>query len=147
MAIISNPSKAVTIEEFIECSDLVRISYNNLSLIQTISDDDTNIELVMFNVLDDYIEEFKERAKLVELSDEAHLKYYQAPKLLSYDLYRNTELDFIILRLNGIYDDKDFDMKKVYLLESTDMKDLCSQLYNAEKSFINSYNDEHNEEG
>lgn len=147
MAIISNPAKAVTIESFIDCAEIVRISYSSLALKETISDDDTNIEFVVFSVLDDYIDEFKECAKLVELSEDAYLKYYQAPKILAYDLYKNTELDFIILRLNGIYDDKDFDMKTVYLLESSDMKELCSQLYNSEKKFINSYNDEHNEEG
>lgn len=147
MAIISNPSKSVTIESFIDCAEIVRISYSSLALKETINDDDTNIEFVVFNVLDDYIDEFKERAKLVELSEDAYLKYYQAPKILAYDLYKNTELDFIILRLNGIYDDRDFDMKNVYLLESSDMKELCSQLYNSEKKFINSYNDEHNEEG
>lgn len=147
MAIISNPSKSVTIESFIECSDMVRISYNNLSLREIIKDGDNTIEFSIFNILDDYIDEFKEQAKAVELSDDAYLKYYQAPKLLAYDLYKNTELDFIILRLNGIYDDKDFDMRTVYLLESSVMKSLCSQLYNAEKNLMNTYNDKHNEEG
>lgn len=144
MAITSNPAKTTTVEEFINCEELIKISYSNLSLRIPV---DGDIDMVLYNVLDDYIEEFKERAVLVELSDEEYIKYCQAPKLIAYDFYKNTELDFIILRLNGIYDDKDLDMKNIYLLSKDDMKELTSQLYNAEKKFIQSYNDKHSEEG
>ncbi len=40
------------------------------------------------------------------------MKYKYRPKLLSYDIYDNAELYYIILRLNDLYNVKDFNLGK-----------------------------------
>lgn len=140
---ISIPKRTATVEEFIDLSDSVSISYNKLSLQNLLKD--SEISIVIFNVLDDYIDEIMEQTVQYELTSEEYIKYYQSPKLLSDRLYGTTELDFIIMRINGIYDPKDFIMRKIRLLKKSTMTTLLSQIYNANKKFIDEYNERNNE--
>lgn len=140
---ISTPKQTTTVEEFIDLADSVSISYNRLSLQNLLKD--SEVSIVIYNVLDDYIDEIMEETVYYEFTSEEYIKYYQSPKLLSDRLYNTTELDFIIMRINGIYDPKDFIMRKVRLIKKTTMNTLLSQIYNANKKFIESYNERNNE--
>lgn len=142
MAILT-PNLTATVEDLIDCGDTISVSYNSLSL-QNLSPDG-EVSIVMFNVLDDYFDEIYEQSTLYEFKYEEYQKYYQAPKLLSNYLYGTTELDFIIMRINGIYDPKDFVMRRVRILTKQRMTDILSQIYNANKKFINEYNERNNE--
>lgn len=130
------PSQCATIDEFIEAGAVVRITYSALSLIDQLID----VDFPSFNVIDDYMDDIKNEAIEVELNDEEARKYYQAPKLLANDIYKNSELDFIIMRLNGIYDEKDFVFKKLYLVRVDTMNTLLSKILNAEKKYIDDHN-------
>lgn len=130
------PSQCATIDEFIEAGAVVRITYSALSLIDQLID----VDFPSFNVIDDYMDDIKSEAIEVELNDEEARKYYQAPKLLANDIYKNSELDFIIMRLNGIYDEKDFVFKKLYLVRVDTMNTLLSKILNAEKKYIDDHN-------
>lgn len=132
-----------TVDEFIEASESMSITYNSLCMSNLLKDED--ISITIFNVIDDYIDEILEYANPVALSREDYDKYSQAPKLLSYRMYGTTEFDFIIMRINGIYDPKDFTMRKLKLLNKVDLTTILSQIYNANKKLIDVYNENHNE--
>lgn len=139
----SIPKLTTTVEGFIESSENIRMSYSNLSLKNLNKDND--ISLIVYNVLDDYIDELKEASVEYEFTNEEYIKFCQAPKLLADVLYNNTELDFIILRINGLYDPQEFTMRKIKILKRTTINDLLSQIYRSNKKFIDEYNQRNNE--
>lgn len=125
------------IEDYVENGDAIRMKYPTLSLCEVFED---TIEFPLFNVYDDYIDELKDMAVTIDLSDEEYRRYYQNPKLLCNDIYRNSELDFIIMRLNGIYDPKDFTSKHIYMLSQDNMSGALSKIYSSNKKMIDVYN-------
>lgn len=137
------PSQTSTVEDFIDTSDVIPMSYNILSLKNTLTNHD--ISIVVYNVLDDYYDEIMEKTVEYEFSNAEYDMYFQAPKLLSNYLYNNTELDFILMRINGIYDPKDFIMRKIRLISRIDMIGIISNIYNSNKKFIDEYNERNNE--
>lgn len=137
------PKQTATVEDFIDSADAINISYDILSLKNLLSNE--NVSIVVYNVLDDYYDEMMDITIDYEFSNAEFDKYFQAPKLLSNYLYGNTELDFIIMRINGIYDPKDLIMRTVKLIHKSDMITLISRIYNANKKFIDEYNERNNE--
>ena len=67
---------------------------------------------------------------------EVLLKYSYNPGLLAYDIYGSSELEFVILKLNGIIDPKDFDFPTIKLIEVDTMSEVLSNIYNAEYKYI-----------
>ena len=138
MATTASLGRKSTIDEFVDGGDSVLIKYSSLSLNEMMGDN--SIEFPIFNVYDDYIEELKSISEIIELDKEDWIKYYQAPKLLANHLYKNSELDFIIMRLNGIYDPKDFTSRTVRLVKASLLNEFLSKIYNSNKKFIQTYN-------
>src|SRR5574344_2109562 len=93
-----------TLAEFISYSNSTKISYNNLSFIDILDD----IKFPIVNIIDDYVDEIKDKSFDVTLSDKEYLKYKYRPKLLANDIYGNGEYYFIILAINGICNVKEF---------------------------------------
>lgn len=125
-----------SLDGFLKFSKLTTISYQNLSYIQPFK----GILFPIHNILDDYINEFKEKATLVKFSDDEYEKFKYKPRLLSNYLYDSTELFFVILALNGIATEKEFTSKILYLLKNDDMKKLLETIYTKEKYLIEDYN-------
>ena len=132
----TDPGKTSTIEEFIAFKNDDSISYNNLSF----RDKYDNIIYPIKNVIDDYIDELMELTIEVTMSDIEYLKYRYRPKLLAGYLYDNPELDFLIMRINGICNMKEFDSKTIKLVKEDDLSDFLTSVYNANKSDIDIYN-------
>lgn len=126
-----------TIEEYVDGGDSVKMKYPTLSLCDVF---DGYIEFPQFNIYDDYIYELKSLSQPIELTDENYMKYYQNPKLLCHDIYKNSELDFIIMRINGVYDPKDFTFKKINMLTQSDMNTCLSKIYSSNRKMIDIYN-------
>lgn len=139
MATTVSLGKQSTVDEFINGGDAVKIKYSTLSLNEMMGDN--MIEFPLFNVYDDYIEELESICDTIELEKEDYIKYYQAPKLLANDIYKNSELDFLIMRINGIYDPKDFTFKTIKMIKNSDLNIFLSKVYNSNKKFIESYNE------
>ena len=139
MATTVSLGKCSTIEEFVAGGDSVKMTYSNLSLNEMMGDG--MIEFPVFNVCDDYIDELIELSLTIELDKDSARKYYQAPKLLANDLYGNSELDFLVMRLNGIYDPKDFTFTKLKLLAKATMANVLSKINISNRQFIDTYNE------
>lgn len=127
-----------TIEQFIDSDSGSRsISYHNFSILDQKEIDGETVQFIDINILDDYLDEMKDLSVPVQLSDKELAKYSYNPGLLAYDLYGSIELEFVILKLNGIIDPKDFDFPSIRLLEPQVMEDLLSNIYSSEAKYIN----------
>ena len=134
---MANPKDTYTVEEFISAGESTVITYNNLSYLEKLSD---NSIVPIFNVLQDYIDELLTLSVTVELNDNEYLKYAYKPKLLAYDMYKNPELFFVILLINGICDVKEFTKRKIKMIPVSNMDKVLTYIYNAEKKTIDNYN-------
>lgn len=132
------PDKTYTIEEFIEAGKGVILTYQNLSLKSHI---DKNIKFPFKNVFNDYLPDFINTSviKNVQLTDEEFNKYKYRPKILAYDIYGTTDLDFVILAINRISTPKDFVYKKIKMISKNHLNELLTAIYNAEKDLIDKY--------
>ena len=128
----------VSIEDFINSKQEVYMSYDFMTLYDKIE----NGIFASYNVLNDYLDDIKNLAVEVTLSDEMFRKYEYKPKLLCYDIYGYKELYFIILVINEMISAKDFRKKKIKMLYVEDMNNLITHLIKAEKDLKDRNNDE-----
>lgn len=134
---VNNPAESYTIEQFIDLQVKDDITYQNFSILQS-SIDEPNTFYAIDNVIHRYIEDIKDQIKIVTVDDNYKLKYMYKPKVLSYDIYGATEMYFILMALNGIYNVKDFDLKdyKFKALDRDTMFSFASKVYNAEEETL-----------
>lgn len=135
----TNPELANTIDDFIASGkDAPLLTYYNFSIIQVEYSKDKTLEvqLTSNNLVNDYLDIFKEAGQKVQLSEQEKRKYYYNPDLLSYDLYGTTELDFIIMIMNGVISSNEFTIPTLLLIPKSELVDLLSRIYNAEQNYI-----------
>ena len=133
------PEYSNTINGFIEAGkDAPLLTYYNFSILQVEYSKDKKIrlELTASNLVTDYLDIFEDNAQKITLTDEDKRKYYYNPDLLSYDLYGTTDLDFIIMLMNGVISSNDFSMPSLKLISKTTLVDLMSRIYNAEQNYL-----------
>lgn len=135
----SNPELANTIDDFIAAGkDAPLLTYYNFSIIQVEISKDKKLEvqLTSDNLVNDYLDIFKERGIKIQLSEDEKRKYYYNPDLLSYDLYGTTELDFIIMIMNGVISSNEFTIPTLLLIPKSELVDLLSRIYNSEQNYL-----------
>lgn len=132
---ILDPDKTSTVEEFINAGISDEMTYNNFSILFKSSQQD-NIILSANNIIYDYMDEIKPYIVNVSLSEEEYIKYRYKPKLFAYDIYGSTELFFVVMAVNGIYDIKDFNRRNIKALYKKQLFELLNQIYNAESGYI-----------
>ena len=126
-----------TVQEFIDSnSGSKSVSYHNFSILDQKTINDEIIQFIDSNLIDDYMDELKSVIVNVQLSNKELLKYSYNPGLLAYDIYGSVELEFVILKLNGIIDPKDFDFPTIKLIQISSMEEILSNIYNAERRYI-----------
>jgi hypothetical protein len=131
-----------SIQQFISNKPTIGTDYQNMSLVE----ERGNIQFPVVNLItDDYFDEFKKASVKVELTEDEILKYKYRPKLLAYDIYDNAELYYIILRLNDLYNVKDFNLgrKYLYLIPKPKLKEYLSDIYTQENTNTKTFNDNH----
>lgn len=143
----SSPDMANSIEDFIAAGeDSAIISYYNFSILQVeYSKDKTlRIDFTIDNLINDYMDVLQEAAKKVKLTDAEKIKYFYNPDLLAYDIYGSTELDFVIMQMNGIIDPKDFDLPTLKLVYKSDLANIMNRIYSAENVYLTANRDLNN---
>ena len=123
------------LDAFILIGKSTTITYQKTSFCDYFQD----IEFPMYNVIWDYINELKEEAVPVLLTDKQFDTYKYKPRLLSMYLYGSTEFFFIILALNDMASEKEFTKNTVTLLPADKMKNLLEKIYTSEKASVESY--------
>lgn len=126
-----------TLDRFIDAKPINQVSFYYLSLNNK---DENNIEYCSHNVIDDYIDDIKEVAQRVTLTEEEYIKFRFKPKLLAHYLYGNSELYFIILIINDMWSVKDFDIKELNLVKRSDLTEILSSISISEKPNIDLHN-------
>lgn len=132
---ISNSEKTSSLEDFITAGESDAMTYSNFSIYHRCGNE-KNVLIAINNVIYDYFDELKSLCKDVELTDAELLKYKYKPKLLSYDVYGSTQLYFIIMMINGMYDIKDFKRKRIKLIYKDDLSAFLKQVGTAENTYI-----------
>lgn len=132
MAYASNPALTYTVDQFINLKMSDEMTFRNFSILEVVE----GLELYDHNLVEDYLEELDSICAPVELDTEQYGKYKYAPDLLAYDIYGTTQLDFIILYANGIFDPKDFIMKTVKLPYARLLREYLSEIYNGEQQYL-----------
>ncbi len=130
-----DPSKTYTLTDFIEYGKQDEMTYNTFSIL-SITNDITFSEQC---ITDYYMEELKSICEVIKnITEDEKARYRYRPDLLSYDLYGNTQLDYIILLCNGIIDPKEFDFKRGYirLIPRGKLIRIMSEIYNSEYDWI-----------
>lgn len=136
MARATSAQTTSTIEEFLSFKDSDEISYDSLSF----KDKYDNIIYPIKNIIDDYMDELMELTVEATMNTEEYLLYKYRPRLLANYIYNNPELDFLIMRINGICNAKEFDMQTVKLVKMDDLNDFLTSIYNANKNDLDIYN-------
>ena len=136
----NNLEKTYTMQQFIALGKYVTISYDKFSYKDLLSN---GTKIAVLNIVDDYLDELKDLSVRVQLSELERRKYKCKPKLICRDIYGNPELYWVILRLNGIIDVKDFDFDVLRMIRVDDLNTYMSQIYNAESKWMKDYNSRH----
>lgn len=139
LSINTTPDKCSSLDDFIAAGEgSASITYYNFSILQVLRSKDDSIEIhfTIDNLVNDYLDILKENAVKIELTRDEQRKYYYNPDLLSYDIYGTTELDFIVLILNGVLDPKEFNMPNILLLKKPDLLSILSRIYTSENRYL-----------
>lgn len=130
-----SPAESSTLKQFISLGISDDMTYDKFSLYH-VCESSSNVQLALSNVLYDYWDDIKEKRVLLILTDEEYLKYRYRPKYFAKDIYGSTQLFFIILALNNMYNMKDFNKKRLWVLYPSDLTDLLNKIYSAESNYI-----------
>lgn len=127
----NNPEYTSSIKEYIQSEPTVNINCDSFNIYDKID----GLSIISYNVLNDYKKELLDASFFADFTDNIDYQYYKyRPKLLSYDLYGTTELFFILLFINDIYDVKDFDKKTIRIIKKDKLSSILSYIYSSNKS-------------
>lgn len=138
----SNPMYSHTLSEFILAGNAINvIKYPDLCFKEKIG----SIVYIAKNILPDYLDELKKNCITITLSEDEQRKYKFNPKRLAADVYNSTDLYYIILKLNGMADVREFNnIETLQLLTKDDLSSYLSTIYSAEKNTLDKFNSVHN---
>lgn len=131
-----------SIQAFINDKPIISTDYATMSF----TEERERIQFAVGNIVtDDYYPELKAKCVRVHLSDDDIMKYKYRPKMLAYDIYDNTELYYVILRVNDLYNVKDFNLSKkyIYLPSKKILKEFLADVHNFDIRNIRTFNSNH----
>lgn len=131
-----------SIQAFINDKPIISTDYATMSF----TEERERIRFAVGNIVtDDYYPELKAKCVRVHLSDDDIMKYKYRPKMLAYDIYDNTELYYVILRVNDLYNVKDFNLSKkyIYLPSKKVLKEFLADIHNFDIRNIRTFNSNH----
>ena len=139
---VSDPRLAPTVVDFILAGKETQVVRYPHLMFQESRD---GIDYVVHSVLDDYLQDMKEKSIECTLSKAERDRYFLKPRILSSDIYGTTELYYIILRINDMWSPKQFtlDNNKLKMLTKDNMKEFLSAIMRVESKDIESYNSLH----
>lgn len=138
MAILNTstkPEETYNFDDFIASGKSNDMTFDKFSIKEKVGD----YIIVTNDVLDSYLDEILMCCvKVTEMTPKDKVRYKYNPDLLAWDLYGNTQLDYLILLCNDMADPKEFDLKKNYLMlpRPSILKELLSQIYESEHEWI-----------
>ena len=129
-----------TVQEFISRKYEDELTYRNFSIV----DYADNIELLDRNLFSEYMPLLMSTCTKYPFTVEEYRRYKYAPDILSFDIYKTTQLDFIILMMNDMIDPKEFNLKTVKLPKPSIIKQTLSEILSVNSGFIEQNRADHN---
>lgn len=131
---ITNPAETCTWTAFVEAGKNDDMTYRNFSILGMIND----LEVVDHCLIDDYLDELKTCSlKITGITDAERKHYKYSPDLLAYDMYGSTQLDFVVMAVNGVSTPTEFTMiGDIYLPKKSVLKEFLSMVYNANQEYL-----------
>lgn len=128
------PAETNTLTDFIESGINDDMTYRNFSILEKEGD----LEFIDHCLINDYLDELKKLCvQVTGITNLERIRYRYSPDLLAYDMYGSTQLDFVVMAVNGVATPTDFTMKgNLYLPKRSILKSFLSMLYNAESEYI-----------
>lgn len=115
-------------------------NYNKFSYKTNLKLEDGSTSIFpLYNVIWDYQEDMMKDAYTTRLTDNEFQRYKYKPKLLAADLYGNPEVYYIILILNDMIEEGEFDSRIIKLLSRSDMQKYLTSIYNSEYMNLSKY--------
>ena len=115
-------------------------NYNKFSYKTNLKLEDGSTSIFpLYNVIWDYQEDMMKDAYTTRLTDNEFQRYKYKPKLLAADLYGNPEVYYIILILNDMMEEGEFDSRIIKLLSRSDMQRYLTSIYNSEYMNLSKY--------
>lgn len=115
-------------------------NYNQFSYKTNLQlEDGSTAVFPLYNVIWDYQDNMMKEAYTTQLTDDEFQRYKYKPKLLAADLYGNPEVYYIILILNDMMEEGEFDSKILKLLSREAMQKYLTAIYNSEYMNLNKY--------
>ena len=140
----ADPRNTHTVQEFISTrgkSNVEVLGYPDLSYLYNMD----GIEYVVRNIVDDYLDELDSLSYELQLDDWAVTEFRYNPKKLSNKLYNTTKLWYMILKVNGLANVHEFDLKngKVTIVPASAIKIFLGKIYSTEYVNIQIYKNAH----
>lgn len=120
-----------TVDQLINIGSTKELTFYKTSIHDSID----HIEYVEKNIYDDYIEELLEVSVLISLTDKEYHKYRYKPKVLAHDLYKSTDLYYLLLLVNDIVSEKDFDFKTLRVIPPANIN-IINDILNSERNYL-----------
>ena len=134
-----------TIDDTITDGKQVEFTDYNMSLLRSLDTEDGRIEYPYTSILEDYLDELKNMCDKYEMTDEQYRRYKYRPDLFSYDIYGRSDYEFVILLVNGINVEKDFNKKTVNYIDPDNIDTILSYIRNASEEAFNRNRDTYKE--
>lgn len=133
-----SPAFSTTLDSFIEQGKEMPLTYSKLCLTEV---DNRGTIRIVYNLLDDYVEELESYLIEVTLTDEEVIKYKYKPKVLAFDAYGRTDYYSFILYFNKLSSVKEFTLesKKIKMMKAGDLSKVLSSILSSEMKTIKAY--------
>lgn len=121
---------SITMQDLIEKSKLMEVSYRNLHNYVIIRDKVTEerIRTPFTSIINKYRDFLSDIIYEVTLTDVEYMRYRYAPKTLSQDLYGTTEYWFIIMELNNCITVANFNSKVLKIYEPEGLNAIINEI-------------------
>jgi hypothetical protein len=126
----TSPALTYSLEDFIDMKATDENTFYNYSILEKYD----GVEHLDFNLVDEYLDTLT--TVEAELDEQQYKRYRYRPDLLAYEVYGSTQLDFIILMINDMYDPKEFDRKKIKLPYASALVDFLDAIYEVNLPYI-----------
>lgn len=130
----------ITLDDFINSKDDNELTYHAFDIYDVSKD---GSYLVTKNILHDYLEDIDEACYNVYLSITEQSKYYYRPRLLANQLYGNPNLYYILLLINNMGDEKEFNRSPIKVLKPGDLVEILSAIYGTNSDMLRYHKDKY----
>ena len=125
--------KTYTVQDFISLRTSDEITYYNYSILEYLN----GFDMFVTSLLYDYDDELQEMAVTVNLTEKERIKYRYKPYLFAYDVYGSSEMEFLIMMLNGIIDPKEFGFNKIKAIPPNKLTETLGRIDSVNETYMN----------